>query len=205
MKAAQVAGLQQDIQRGTNIMVSGYGVKAETKEIGILIVFIIGIILVLPWLLKKLITSTGEAAADTAKDLLAIPGKYVSERVEKQDIAVSAKITAAQEAYKAHPYLNLDGTPATLNQWAQHSGLLAEASVKAVELMPYGGSILAQAGGAGAEFRGELVASGDEARYEALDPVSKGLVTMGEGLSKTFTGFDPYKAGQKFGSWLGTR
>lgn len=197
-------GQVPDTQRGTKMVeASGYGFggKASGKEAasGILLIvaLLIGLVLILPWLLKKLITSTVSNAADTAKELLAIPTKAIEERQTQQNIVISDKIRAAQQAYAVQPYTNPDGSIATLNEWSEKQGLLTEFAVKATELVPYSEPLLSRAGTAGAEFRSELVASGDEARYEALDPISKGLVTLGEGLSRTFIGWSPYKAGQE--------
>ena len=62
-----------------------------------------------------------------------------------------------------------------------------------------GQPLLAQAAISGQEFRQELDTYGDYERLEA-DPL-KGFIVAGEGLSKTFTGFDPYLAGKAFDGW----
>jgi len=63
-------------------------------------------------------------------------------------------------------------------------------------------SVITQATTQGAAFSADLAANGATAAYNALTPPLKGLVTAGEAISRTFTGFSPFDAGVATMKWI---
>jgi len=62
--------------------------------------------------------------------------------------------------------------------------------------------ILQRAAEQGVDFKQSLYQNGDLARYEELPGPARELVTIGEGLSRTFMGMSPYEAGRATREWL---
>lgn len=77
-------------------MVRGYGVSSSVKEIIILIAFLLGVILLLPYLLKILIKSTAGNAIDLVKET----ATEISEAAEEKISDVYTKTGAAASGLK---------------------------------------------------------------------------------------------------------
>ena len=175
-------------------MVQGYGAKIEMKEIGILLVFIIGIILILPYLLRQLVKSTATGAVSRAKEGAEAAQKDVSERIESQDAAI-------ERAVYGDTAENLKGIM-SYDDYKSSMGIVQQASVDMGEVITPQ-AVLVRAAEQGKDFGTTMNQYGDRARFEALDPISKSLVIVGEALPRTFVGFSPYEAGKSTREWLG--
>lgn len=131
--------------------------------------------------------------------VLQAPAKSVVNQVSGQNAAVaidtSLGVDTSGKAYQAWLAYH-SATPVT----NPVNGVVAPALPGAMlPLVAVGNAITppgvpASAAVAGQQFSSELAANNDVARYNALDPITKGLVTSGQAIGSIF-GFDLYGMG----------
>lgn len=168
-------------------MVKGYGFSVGINEILVLVVAAVGLIIVLPYILKMLVSSAAEAVTGAVGDV----SKAVDEQIINQDNAIT----------NAAPLQKI-----TFTEFKDDLGYIPEMIVSAGEVIAPQ-ELLIRATEQGAQFGAELAAS---TPYETMystdlerlnaDPL-KPLIVTGEALSTTFLGFSPYLAGQGVRAW----
>lgn len=176
----------------------GARVKSSGNDIIMILAFVAGLIIVFYVLAKREVGNLAGDAADSLSGAVsgavnavtAIPSQIsgaIQARELSQEQVIAQAAGGSQLDYnKMVSAANIGYIPSTM---VYYGNVIAPSS------------LLEGAAAQGADFRNDLIANNDLQRYQDLNPVSKGLVTLGEGLTRTFTGLSPYEAGVAVKNW----
>lgn len=176
----------------------GARVKSSGNDIIMILTLVAGLIIVFYVLAKREVGNLAGDAVDSVSGAIggavstitSIPSQ-ISEVIQRRELSQEQAIAQAAggsqlDYSKMVSAANIGYIPSTM----VYLGNVAAPT-----------ALLEGAAAQGVDFRNDLIANSDLQRYQDLNPVSKSLVTLGEGLTRTFTGLSPYEAGVAVKNW----